>query len=216
VAAEIVFPYRVLLQCFERFGEESPHTRIELIESVLAGTNEALAKRLVDLAISGQIPPGFVGDPLVRLRIIPAAHPDHPLHKLGRQLTQRDLRAHRQLVVRETDALRATRLSMDTAQRWTVSHMSTSIVAATMGYGFGWFSENKIASELAAGTLKPLRLREGGERCAAHLVCGSRERRSGNAAPAAIIRELVAGECQGAAEATRAVRRVRRAAGSGE
>ena len=215
IAAEIVFPYRVLLQCFDRFGMESPHTRIELIESVLAGTTEALSKRLVDLAVSGQIPPGFVGDPLVRLRIVPAAHPDHPLHKLGRPITQRDLRVHRQLVVRETDTLRATRLGPDTAQRWTVSHMATSIVAATMGYGFGWYSEDKIRTELAAGTLKVLPLREGGERFAQlYLVYADRE----NAGPgtlrlAAIIREVVAGECDGAAETARAARRARRAAG---
>ncbi len=166
VAAEILFPYRVLLQCFENFGGQSPHTRIELIESVLAGTTEALAKGQVDLAISGQIPPGFVGDALVRLRIVPAAHPDHPLHQLGRALTQRDLRAYRQLIVRETDTKRATRPILDTEQRWTVSHMATSIVAATMGFGFGWYSEDRIANEVAAGTLKPLPLREGGERFA--------------------------------------------------
>ncbi len=196
IAAEIVFPYRLLLQCFETFGRESPHTCIELYESVLAGTTEALARRQVDLAISGQIPPGFVGDALVRLRIVPAAHPEHPLHQLGRPLTQQDLRAYRQLVVRETDTRRATRLSLDTAQRWTVSHMATSMVAASMGFGFGWYSEDRIANEVAAGTLKVLPLREGGERFAQlYLVYADRE----NAGPgtlrlAQIIREATAAE----------------------
>jgi DNA-binding transcriptional LysR family regulator len=203
VAAEILFPYRVLLHSFDLFGRESPHTRIELVESVLAGTTEALAKAEVDLAISGQIPPGFVGDPLVMLRVIPAAHPDHPLHQLGRPLTQRDLRAHRHLVVRESDTRRATKAIIDTAQRWTVSHMATSIVAATMGYGFGWYSEDKIRTELAAGTLKALPLREGAERLAQlYLVYADRE----NAGPgtlrlAGIIQETVAAECLRAREA---------------
>jgi DNA-binding transcriptional LysR family regulator len=198
VAAEIIFPYWLLLQCFERFGRESPHTRIELIESVLAGTNEALLQGRADLAISGQVPAGFVGDALIRLRMIPAAHPDHPLHKLGRPLTQRDLRAHRQLVVRETDARRASKPNADTAQRWTVSHMSTSIIAATQGFGFGWYAEEKIRSELAAGTLKPLPLREGAQRFAQlYLVYADRE----NAGPgvlrlAEIIHQLVTAECQ--------------------
>ncbi|HYN14040.1 MAG TPA: LysR substrate-binding domain-containing protein, partial [Burkholderiales bacterium] len=198
VAAEIIFPYWLLLQCFERFGRESPHTRIELIESVLAGTNEALLQRHADLAISGQVPAGFVGDALIRLRMIPAAHPDHPLHKLGRPLTQRDLRAHRQLVVRETDARRASKPNADTAQRWTVSHMSTSIIAATQGFGFGWYAEEKIRSELAAGTLKPLPLREGAQRFAQlYLVYADRE----NAGPgvlrlAEIIHQMVNAECQ--------------------
>ena len=36
IAAEILFPSRILLACLEQFGEESPRTRIELIESVIA------------------------------------------------------------------------------------------------------------------------------------------------------------------------------------
>jgi hypothetical protein len=44
--------------------------------------------------------------------------------------------------------------------------MATSIGAASMGYGFAWLPEEKIRAELAAGILKPLLLREGGERFA--------------------------------------------------
>src|SRR5690242_960159 len=177
VAADILFPYWLLLRCFDRFGTESPHTRIELIESVLAGTTDAVTSGRANLAISARIPPGLVGDPLVRLRAIPVAHPEHPLHKLGRPVALRDLRAHRQLIVRESDALRATKPTLEAAQRWTVSHMSTSIVAA--------------------GTLKPLRMREGGERFVEmYLVYADRE----NAGPgtlrlAEIIREGTSGEC---------------------
>ena len=40
---EIIFPTWLLLQCFARFAEERPQTRIELYESVLSGTEEALA-----------------------------------------------------------------------------------------------------------------------------------------------------------------------------
>ena len=210
LAAEVLFPLRLLLQCLDPFGNESPHTRIELIESVLAGTTEALVQRRVDLAISGQIPQGLVGDPLVQLRAILVAHPAHPLHKLGRPLTNRDLRAHRQLVVRETDAKRATRISLDTTQRWTVSNMSTSLLAASMGLGFGWFPVENIRNELAEGTLKPLPMREGKERFAPlYLVYADRE----NAGPgvlrlARIIHENVAAECTRVADtAPRAARR---------
>ena len=72
---EIIFPTWLLLQCFARFAEERPQTRIELYESVLSGTEEALLQRKVDLAICSQVPPGFAGDPLMRLRFIAAAHP---------------------------------------------------------------------------------------------------------------------------------------------
>jgi DNA-binding transcriptional LysR family regulator len=197
IAAEVIFPNTILLRALDRFGRQSPHTRIEVIESVLAGTAEALVERRVDLAISSRIPQDMSGDPLLRARFIPVASPDHPLHKLGRPVTARDLRAHRQLIVRESDTRRATKTSLDTAQRWTVSNMGTSILAAVMGYGFAWYSEEKIRDELQAGILKVLPMREGGERFAElYLVFADRD----NAGPgqlrfAEIIREEVAAEC---------------------
>jgi len=36
-AVEIIFPTWLLLQCFARFADERPQTRIELYESVLSG-----------------------------------------------------------------------------------------------------------------------------------------------------------------------------------
>jgi DNA-binding transcriptional LysR family regulator len=214
VAADIVFPYWLLLECFDRFGRESPHTRIELIESVLAGTAEALTDGRADLAITSGVPQGYIASPLVRLRAVPAAHPDHPLHRLGRPVTQRDLRAHRQLIVRESDALRATKTPFESARRWTVSHMSTSIVAAVHGFGYGWYPEDKIRPELAAGTLKPLPMRDGGERFVElYLIYADRD----NAGPgtlrlAGIIAEHTSDACLRAAgrkPASRGARHVR-------
>lgn len=99
------------------------------------------------------------------MRAIPVAHPDHPLHRLGRELTSRDLRKHRHLVVRDSGAHRDTKTStVEAEQRWTMSNMATSIGAACRGYGFAWFVEEKIRTELAQGLLKPLPLRDGNER----------------------------------------------------
>ncbi|HVB49156.1 MAG TPA: LysR family transcriptional regulator [Burkholderiales bacterium] len=197
IAAEIVFPSWLLLKCLERFGAESPHTRIEVIESVLGGTPEALVRRQVDLAISGMVPPGFLGDPLMRLRFLLVAHPEHALHRLGRELTVQDLRAQRQLVVRESGSTRATRPAVDAAQRWTVSHLATSLEALRAGYGYAWMPEEKIRDELAKGTLKPLALREGGERYVElYLIFADRDAAGpGTLRLAEIIRELVQAEC---------------------
>jgi len=165
LAVEIIFPNRVLLPALAAFGEISPHTRIELIESVIGGTSEALLSGRVDLAIAPVIPQGFIGEALMTLRFVAAAHPEHPLHQLGRALTAADLRNHRHLVVRDSGAARDPRQqTLDAKQRWVVSHMSTSIQAVAMGHGFSWFPEDKIADELAAGSLKALPLRDGAER----------------------------------------------------
>ena len=164
LAVEILFPPRLLLACLARFRAESPGTRIEVIESVLGGTTEALLQGRADLVIAPRIPPGLLGDPLVRMRTVAVAHPDHPLHRLGRRLTYRDLRGHLHVVVRDSGVKRDLHvLAVDVEQRWTVGHLATSIEAVRSGYGFAWLPEEHIRGELAAGTLKRLPLREGGE-----------------------------------------------------
>ncbi|HEY1181287.1 MAG TPA: LysR family transcriptional regulator [Rhodocyclaceae bacterium] len=165
IAAEILFPTWLLLDSLDQFGQESPQTRIEVIESVLSGTAEALLTGKADIAITPQIPPGFFGELLMRTPIIAVAAPDHPLHKLERKLTRRDLRNHRHITVRDTGSQRDRRAVMvEVEQRWTVSHMATSIEALCAGYGFSWLPTERIKRELADGRLKPLPLREGQER----------------------------------------------------
>lgn len=162
IAAEILFPADLMLNCLQRFGEESPGTRVELIESVLGGTSDALLSGYVDLAITPQLPPGFLGEVLTRIRILAVAHADHPLHQLGRELSYRDLRLHRHVVVRDSGAKRDQRaVTVEVDQRWTVGQIATSIQAVSMGYGFAWLPETHIVEQLRTGILKPLPLREG-------------------------------------------------------
>jgi DNA-binding transcriptional LysR family regulator len=198
LSVEIIFPTWLLLECFARFAEERPQTRIELYESVLSGTEEALLQRKVDLAIGSQIPPGFMGDHLMRLRFIALAHPDHPLHRLGRELTLQDLRKHRHLIIRDTGSQRRSGSWLGAEQSWTVSQKATSIHAAVMGLGFAWFPEETVRGELERGELKPLPLREGGERWGElYLVFADRDYAGPGARRLAeIIREHVVGSCR--------------------
>ncbi len=197
LAVEIIFPTWLLLKCFARFGEEHPQTRLELYESVLSGTEEALLERKVDLAICSQVPQGFIGDPLMRLRFLAMAHPNHPLHQLGRELTLQDLREHRHLLIRDTGSQRRSGNQLGAEQSWTVSHKATSIHAAGMGLGFAWFAEDTVRGELERGELKALPLREGGERWAnLYLVFADRDYAGPGAVRLAqIIREHVAEQC---------------------
>lgn len=165
IASEILFPSWLLLECLSAFGKESPQTRIELIESVMSGTAEALLGGHAALAITPHIPPGFFGELLIRTPVIAVAHPDHPLHKLDKRLTLRDLRNYRHITVRDSGTQRDRRaVIVEVEQRWTVSDMATSIEALCQGYGFSWLPRERISRELADGRLKPLTLREGQER----------------------------------------------------
>ena len=167
LAVEIIFPGRLLLDCLARFGDESPHTRLEIIESVISGTPEALLTGQADLAITPRVPPGFLGTPLIRLRLVAVASPRHPLHRLGRTLTHDDLARHRHLAVRESGSLRSRHTTtVEVEQRWTFSTLASSIAAACRGDGFAWYPESSIGDELADGRLRPLPLRGAEERFA--------------------------------------------------
>jgi DNA-binding transcriptional LysR family regulator len=198
LAVEIIFPTWLLLECFASFGAEHPETRLELYETVLSGTEEALLQRKVDLAISSSVPAGFTGDPLIQVKFIVAAHPDHPLHKLGRELTLQDLREHRHLVIRDSGSQRRGGTWLGAEQVWTVSHKATSIHAATMGLGFAWYPEDTVKGELANGTLKALPLREGAERWGTlYLVFADRDYAGpGSLRLAEIIRQRVSAQCR--------------------
>lgn len=202
LAVDVIFPTWLLLDCLAEFARQRPETRIELIESVLGGTDEALAERSVDFAIGSSIPPGFVGDRLLSVRFVCVAAPAHPLHSLGRALTLEDLRPHRHLVVRDSGVQRARAGGWLNELRWTVSNKATSIRAAVMGLGYAWYPEEAIREELERGALKPLPLREGGERLGTlYLVFADRDTAGpGTRRLTEIIREEVRRACRSQAE----------------
>jgi DNA-binding transcriptional LysR family regulator len=197
IAVEIFFPTRLLLQCLDKFGAESPHTRMEVIETVVGHRTDLLSTGQAGLALFFGVPSGFLGDVLMRLRFVRVASPRHPLHQLGRKLTLRDLRQHRHLVIRESSPERTHPTTMEVTQRWTVSNIATAIEAARAGYGFVLVPEEMIREELAAGTLKELPVREGAERFAElYMIFADRDHAGpGTLRLAEIIRETVAAEC---------------------
>ena len=162
IAVEIIFPTWLLLESLAEFARERPETRIEVYETVLTGTAEMLAEGRVDFAI-GSDRAGIAGDVLMPIEGACVAHPDHPLHHLGRKVTERDLKAHRRIFLRDTATLREKEVS-GVELRWTVSHKATAIRALVMGLGYAWIIEDTIREELAAGKLKPLPLARGGIR----------------------------------------------------
>ena len=151
LAVEAIFPTWLLLRALAEFGNEHPDIRIELIEAVLGGVEEALTEGRVDFIIGTLVPGGFIGDALMQVRFVCAAAPTHPLHRLGRPVEIEDLRAHRHLVVRDSGMRRSRSGGWLNERRWTVSNKATSIRAACMGLGFAWYGEENIREGLQRG-----------------------------------------------------------------
>lgn len=167
IAVDTIFPNQIILPAFQGLAAGFPHTRIELYETVITGIAELLRRGTIQLAVTPRVPQGWMGDHLLELELVCVAHPEHPLHRLGRPVTEDDLRQHRQLVVRESDPRRETNPSwLASEQRLTVSTMGTRIQALCQGLGFAWSPTLKISRELESGLLEPLPMARGLKRVA--------------------------------------------------
>jgi DNA-binding transcriptional LysR family regulator len=197
IAVDILFPTWLLLQCFGEFCAEHPDTHLELYETVLGGTEEALAARRVEFAIGTRVPQGFAGDILMPVRTVCMAAPSHPLHQSGRELTLEDLRRHRHIVIRDSGEQRVRSAGWLNELRLTVSNKATAIHAVTTGMGYAWYPEDSVRGELERGALQPLPLREGAEKAGTiYLVFADRETAGPGALRLAeLIRQGVAREC---------------------
>ncbi len=165
IAVDEIYPQHCLADALSALSNEYPHTRVELVETVLSGGPERLVQGDVDLLVANQVPAGFLGEPLLEVDFVAVSAPDHHLQSLGRRLNLQDLAVERQIVVRDS----ATNQRVDSGwlgaeQRWTVSHIATSIAMIRRGMGFAWLPATRIGDDLRAGRLIPLPLERGATR----------------------------------------------------
>lgn len=159
IAVDEIFPQALLYKVLNATSEQYPLLRIELHESILTGANELLENTHADIAISGFTDAAGFSEELCSIEFVAVAHPDHALHGISRALTLEDLKSYRQIVVRDS-ALHNKKdggwLGAD--QRWTVSHMRTSVEMICNGFGFAWLPKSAISEQLKHSLVKPLNL----------------------------------------------------------
>ncbi len=165
VAVDEVFPYEYLACALHEMALAYPNTRVQLHEVVLSGGPEMLLRGEADLLIAATVPQGFLGEPILRAEFIAVAHPDHPLLQLQRTLNLQDLTAHRQIVIRDSAlGKRVDSGWLGAEQRWTVTHVATSVDMIRRAMGFAWLPATRVAEHLERGELAPLPLQQGARR----------------------------------------------------
>jgi DNA-binding transcriptional LysR family regulator len=165
IAVDVLQRVGDLVDAFEVFSELFPHTRIRVLETSLSGTSEALLEKQADLVIGGVIPTGFNGAPLTTVSMLPVAAPSHPLVKDRENVSELELKSHRQIVLRDTGTKREQDSGwLGAQQRWTVSHFSSSISLVKTGLAFAFLPNNWIQQELTNGSLHLIPLQESFQR----------------------------------------------------
>lgn len=168
IAVDEVFPRSILYQALENVSNQYPLVQIELLESILSGATEMLENDEVEVAISPYSLGAGLSEGLCHITFGAVASPDHALHQIDRKLTLEDLKSYRQIVVRDSVQLnkknRASEGWLKADQRWTVSHMQSSIDMICNGLGFAWLPMSLIEKQLKNGQLKPLQLEGNSQR----------------------------------------------------
>ncbi len=182
IQVDVIFPQDFLTRVLQRFAPESRHTRVELIEGSLSGTQDAIVHAQADIALGGVLPTGFLSESIGQIKFISVAHAQHPLVKLQRPLHEVDLKQHRQIVVRDSGPRR--RLDsgwLGAEQRWTVSHFYQSINLLVAGLGYAFVPDHMVQSFMDRGELVELPVASGSTRdVPLHMVFAD----SANAGPA--------------------------------
>ncbi|MFT4886439.1 MAG: DNA-binding transcriptional LysR family regulator [Pseudohongiellaceae bacterium] len=161
IAVDVLQQVSALVDAFEAFSEQFPHTRIRVLETSLSGTTEALLEKQADLVIGGEIPTGFNGFPLTTISMLPVAAPSHPLVQKRENVSEIELKSHRQIVLRDTGTKREQDAGwLSAQQRWTVSHFSSSISLVKTGLAFAFLPDKWVKEELKSGSLHLIQLQE--------------------------------------------------------
>ncbi|WP_207062555.1 LysR family transcriptional regulator [Motiliproteus sp. SC1-56] len=171
LAVESLFPRPCLFRALEAFYPDSRGTRVRIQETVLTGTSEAIVDGRVDLAICGTPPKGFLGEGLGSVRLLPVAHPEHPLNRPGERRPQ-ELAAELQLVIRDSGRQPQEHQGwLKAEQRWTLDSFDAALELLQAGLGFCWLPAHLAQPALENGSLRTIPLNSGRERrVALHLV----------------------------------------------
>ena len=162
MAVDVVFPIEIVYQAIAKFEPISDGCRIQIIETTLSATDEAVINRHADLVLATNVPTGYLGSNLLSVQFVAVSSPDHPLQQLSRQLNEQDLKQYRQIVVKDGGLKRTQNVGwLNSEQRWTVSNFNNSVALLERGMGFAWLPTNYINASIELGKLAPLDLMTG-------------------------------------------------------
>lgn len=154
IAADALAPMPKLFRALQLFSEQCQATRVRIFETTLSGTDEAVLERQVQIAISPSVPTGFLAESLWSERMIAAVSAEHEIARLGRPISEHELKQYRQIVVRDSGSRREQAAGwLNAEQRWTVSHFASSVDAVIAGLGFAFLPETRIREALNDGCL---------------------------------------------------------------
>jgi DNA-binding transcriptional LysR family regulator len=158
LAVEAVTPLAPIMAVLRTLQARYPSVRIELSSERLAGAAEALREQRADVVVATRIGLESLkvdAVPFRTVRILPVVRADHPLARHDGRVPASALRAHPQIVLRDT-ASGQTAPSFNVVEgglRWNVDDVGAKLEVILAGMGWGGLPEHVVAGARASGDL---------------------------------------------------------------
>ncbi len=159
---DTIFPRARLFPILRGFQQRYPLTQVHLTEVLNSETEHAGESQADLMVLSRRQDMAGRGQWLMNIDFVAVAHANHPLHQLPAPLSGEDLARYPLIRILDRDAARDERSA--TAEFWTFSTVEAAIEAVIYQVGYGWLPEERIAPQLADGSLKILPLSHGERR----------------------------------------------------
>jgi len=140
IACDTLLPMALMQEVIERFSLVHPDVCLRIFEPSLSGTSQLLEQGVVSLGISSIMPADFILEPLMDIHKTCICAKSHPL-AAQEQLTQVELKAHTQIVIRDTGQQNISSGWLGSNKRITVSHTSTALKLVERGMGYAWLAD---------------------------------------------------------------------------
>jgi DNA-binding transcriptional LysR family regulator len=165
LAVEAVTPVAPILAILRTVQERFPVVRIELSTERLAGSVDALREERAEVAVAATLGVGLTKLERVHfrtVRILPVAHRDHPLATCGTPIPSALLRAHPQIVLRDSanDPASPSLNVLEGGVRWSVTDVTAKRDVILAAMGWGGLPEHVVADALASRILVRLEVPE--------------------------------------------------------
>jgi DNA-binding transcriptional LysR family regulator len=160
LAVDAVTPLEPIVRTLREVEARFPAVRFELHTERLAGAAQALHEKRADLVVATTVgidAPKVDAVPFGRVPIVAVVRADHPLAQRRPPIPQALLRAHPQIVLRDSAHGAAPSLNvLEGGLRWTVTDVTAKKDLIAAGMGWGGLPAHVVARELADGTLRAL------------------------------------------------------------
>ncbi|OYV36647.1 MAG: LysR family transcriptional regulator [Acidocella sp. 20-61-6] len=164
VAIDVMFPMSVLTRAAAAFGDRFPTTSLRLYVEALGGVAKAVLDSTCQLGVMGPLPlnlPALVSERMMGVRMVLVAAASHPLAQLPAPLSCSALAEHVQLVLTDrTELSQGREFGVYSARTWRLADLGAKHEFLLAGLGWGGMPYEKVARDLADGTLRELTLED--------------------------------------------------------